>query len=97
MLAVVRYVISRVHHAPWVCAAIILAAGVANWAWFSPKQAPPPDAEKEAAVFLDQDAFRQMVTPPSANNAPVHWTEEPFSLDPSPSTSSTPFPPANGD
>ena len=56
----IRAVLRRVHHLPWVCAAIILAAGLCNWAFFAPKQAAA-EPEKQSGVFLDEDTFRQLV------------------------------------
>ena len=58
----IRAVLRRVHHLPWVCAAIILAAGLVNWIFFSPKKAPAPEPEQSGA-FMDENTFRQLVMP----------------------------------
>ena len=73
MTDAIRAVLRRVHHLPWVCAAIILTAGLANWVMFSRKEAPPAEPEKQSGVMLDEKTFRQLVNPAEG---------QPFGADP---------------
>lgn len=83
MFDAIRAVVRRIHHAPWVCAAIVLAAGVTNWALFSAKKAEPEkEPEQEAAVFMPPGSFQEVAVPQEREPA-GSWMDEPFSLEPS--------------
>jgi hypothetical protein len=91
-----RAVFRRLHHAPWVCAAIILAAGVTNWAMFPPKEAPAPEEPQEqAAGFISPEAFRQVVMPAEQADGSTPWMDQPFSIEPAPPAEEAPFPVAD--
>src|SRR5262245_36205967 len=86
MTNAVRSYLKQVHHLPWVCAGIILAAGLANWAMFTRHpEAPPqlPEPPKPPAMFLDENAFRQAMMPQEVE-APL-FGQEPSSPSPAPS------------